>query len=632
MDSLPEQLAALRDRKVEFAECNNNSENEDHLVSTKASAVADEPLSTVTLPAKCGDQDKACCPSAGSVRSSKSAGVTWSQSVIEHAVQSTTRYSKEEDVARPRRFFSVVLSCIYGVFVFTMGATFCVADRVLDEFHAPEIFSIAIASVGMGWLALFHLDILWYKHSASRQVRSKVRPSQSGLYVHSAASVFSTYARKISPAPQMWFLSGRHSGSFYLKGGMVVFCFCHLVNEGLLLQRSIQALLWRGCNTKDVLNIVFHVQRPTYSFYQLFMAFKYSNIVINHSTGLAKFGFMHMIGTCLYFWFSSIVQEYRHNVHDDDDDVYLAVNNDSAHASHGNGSSASRGGPMFDTIAITPYLHPFTIEYNIILAGVWFIVWQHVGTEPSHHLARRESVPESLSAQQDASYHSNLVVSADCHAANKGLFAGIFLLLTAIVSLVIGQVAFSGAGYDGVESVIFLVQDTALVVVALLAVVWGYVEISKLDFNVHPITLLDDVLLYVPLPFYFVYYIMSVTADVWYWNFTSVVSHLLTVAQVVLQTLFLSDGLRRCSNSRRHRFTKPGREMVTFLIICNVTIWVTNTFNMEKYHLNQHVRLCFGDDAWVMVKHATFPLMLFYRFHASVCLADIWKSAYESGD
>ncbi|KAH6936397.1 hypothetical protein HPB50_016457 [Hyalomma asiaticum] len=72
--------------------------------------------------------------------------------------------------------------------------------------------------------------------------------------------------------------------------------------------------------------------------------------------------------------------------------------------------------------------------------------------------------------------------------------------------------------------------------------------------------------------------------------------------------------------------------MVTFLIICNVTIWVTNTFNMEKYHLNQHVRLCFGDDAWVMVKHATFPLMLFYRFHASVCLADIWKSAYESGD
>lgn len=642
MDSLPEQIAALRNRKVELDECNNNSQNESHLLSRAVSALGDEALSIVTVPTKGGDGEKVHgfdgsnetvrCPSAGSVRSAKSSGVTWNESVVEHSVQSTSRYSKEEDVVRPRRFFSIVLSCIYGVFVFTMGSTFCVTDRVLDEFHAPEIFSIVIASVGMSWLALFHVDILRNKYSASRQVRSKVRPSQIGLYVHSAASVFSTYARK-TPAPELWFLSGRHSGSFYLKGGMVVFCFCHLVNEGLLLQRSIQALLWHGCNTKDVLNIVFHVQRPTYSFYQLFMAFKYSNIVINHSTGFARFGLMHMIGTCLYFWFSSIVQEYRHNTHYGDDSGYLAVMNETVYTYHGNGSSLN-GGPMLNTIAITPYLHPFTIEYNIILAGVWFIVWQNVGTEPSHHFARRESMlaESSTDQQHDASYHSNLVVSADCHAANKGLFAGIFLLLTAIVSLVIGQVAFSGPHFDGVESIIFLVQDTVLIVVSLLAVVWGYVKISKLDCNVHPITLLDDVLLYVPLPFYFVYYIMSVTADVWYWNFTSVVSHLLTVAQVVVQTIFLSDGLRRCSNSRRHRFTKPGREMVTFLIICNVTIWVTNTFNMEKHHLNQNVRLCFGDDAWVMVKHATFPLMLFYRFHASVCLADIWKSAYESGD
>lgn len=286
---------------------------------------------------------------------------------------------------------------------------------------------------------------------------------------------------------------------------------------------------------------------------------------------------------------------------------------------------------VLDTIAITPYLHPFTIEYNIILAGVWIIVWQNVGTEPSHHFPRRESMPDS-GLPQDANYHSNLVVSADCHAANKGLFAGFFLLLTSIVLLVIAQVAFSGPNYHDIESIIFLAQDTVLIAVSLLAVTWGYVEISKLDFNVHPITLLDDVLLYLPLPFYFVYYIMSLTADVWFWNYSSLVSHLLTVAQVVLQMLFLSDGLRRCSNSRRHRFTKPGREMVTFLIICNVTIWVTNTFNMEKFHLNQYVRRCFGDDAWMLVKHATFPLMLFYRFHSSVCLADIWKSAYESGE
>ncbi|CAN8006136.1 unnamed protein product [Ixodes hexagonus] len=476
-----------------------------------------------------------------------------------------------------------------------------------------KIFSIVIVSVGLLCLASFHVDILCYKHSASRQVRSKVRPSQSGLYVHSAASVFSTYARKM-PAPQLWFLSGRHSGSFYLKGGMVVFCFCHLVNQGLLLQSSVESHLRHGWNTKDGLNIIFHVLRPVYSFYQLFMAFKYSNIVINHTPRVARFALMHMIGTCLYFWFSSIVQEYRHSLYRSGDDV-------------------GNDGMLLDTVSITPYLHPFTIEYNIVLAGVWFIVWQNVGTGPGHHFARRDSLVANSEPQQaDVNYHSNLVVSADCHAANKGLFAGFFLLLSAIVSLVIAQVVFSGPEYHDIESFIFLVQDTALVVVSLLAVAWAYVELSNLDFNVHPITLLDDVLLYVPLPFYFIYYIMSMTADLWYRNYTSIISHVLVVTQVVLQTMFISDGLRRCSNARRHRFTKPGREMVTFLIICNVTVWVTNTFNMEKYHMNPYVRKCFGEDAWVMVKHATFPLMLFYRFHASVCLADIWKSAYESGE
>lgn len=59
------------------------------------------------------------------------------------------------------------------------------------------------------------------------------------------------------------------------------------------------------------------------------------------------------------------------------------------------------------------------------------------------------------------------------------------------------------------ELMIFLVQDNILVIVALLAVCWAYWQIRTLDFSVHPITLLDDVLLYVPLPFFFIYFFMS---------------------------------------------------------------------------------------------------------------------------
>ncbi|XP_022672950.1 uncharacterized protein LOC111255342 isoform X3 [Varroa destructor] len=591
-----------------------------------------------------------------------------------------------------KKYLSSMLSTIYCVFLVCMGSTFCATESVLEKRHehgernhSVKIFSILVSLIGIGWLFALHIDILWYKNSASRQVRSRTRPSQGNLYMHSTASVFKQQAKR-NLQPQLWFLEGRHSGSFYLKGGMVVFCFCHLINEGLQLEQYIQLVCTDGAHTNNVLGVVFHVLRPIYAFYQLFMAFKYSNIVINHSRHIARFGAMHLIATSLYFWFFSIVEEYKHAEHDSsemsrghllshhgNDSLVVSLvtavseaihgsNSLSNHTSytpthhavsqreeravhsghdtrHDTGGNSGHHGKDHHGSNITGFLQPFTVEYNIILAGVWFIVWQNIGRGPEIQI-RRESI---CTTGQDARYQSNLVVSADCHASNKGLFAGLFLLLVSVVALVIAQEAQrSNEGSPQVvlvqerfrraELMIFLVQDNILVIVALLAVCWAYWQIRTLDFSVHPITLLDDVLLYVPLPFFFLYFFMSMIADVYSQKLSRVSSNVITVIQVVLQTLFLSDGLRRCSNQRRHQFLKPGRELVTFLIICNITMWVTTTFKTDTQHESESAELIFGKSCWILIKHATLPLMLFYRFHSSVCLSDIWKSAYETGE
>ena len=34
--------------------------------------------------------------------------------------------------------------------------------------------------------------------------------------------------------------------------------------------------------------------------------------------------------------------------------------------------------------------------------------------------------------------------------------------------------------------------------------------------------------------------------------------------------------------------------------------------------------------SWTLIVHATVPLTIFYRFHSSVCLAEIWKNAYKT--
>ena len=52
--------------------------------------------------------------------------------------------------------------------------------------------------------------------------------------------------------------------------------------------------------------------------------------------------------------------------------------------------------------------------------------------------------------------------------------------------------------------------------------------------------------------------------------------------QVFLQLLFITDAQRRRIHSNSHDSTKPGRQVVTFLLICNFTMWIIYTFEVQK--------------------------------------------------
>lgn len=100
--------------------------------------------------------------------------------------------------------------------------------------------------------------------------------------------------------------------------------------------------------------------------------------------------------------------------------------------------------------------------------------------------------------------------------------------------------------------------------------------------------------------------------------------------QVVTQTPLIIDGLRRCSNSPVLRYEKPGREIISFLIVINITLWIVYTFERKTAGQFFKGARLYGPSTLVYIEHTTVPLMLFYRFHSTVCLADIWKSAYEA--
>ncbi|XP_075733957.1 proton channel OtopLc [Rhipicephalus microplus] len=551
-----------------------------------------------------------------------------------------------------------LLSYIYATLIVVLGGVMTVVQpSVTIGRHTIELddaFACVVCVLGLSWLVFLHADLAWHD---ARRFRRSTMPCGRGSVCSGSGS---TDAESVATADAIdWkgchmgqprgytYLTGRHSGSFFLKAGMTVFCCGHLIHEGLLLGQEIIAWMHAGEVCTDVALLLVHSLRPLFSFYQLYFLFKYSNIVINRRVTLAKFGIMHCFATTLTFWFRTVVNDAY-------GDVVKAFKGKSSNlmALKMNGSFAVAGyklhyserTPEFESnwscavadlfspayIRPMPYLYPFAIEFNLVLAGVWFIVLQNVGTS-AHRFCHHDSTAETCRAVTQEAAQNNLIIRADCHSANRGLFAGFVVLLGSVVVMIIFYVALLEDRYNETGVAVYLGQEAVLLALAFAACLLAYGRIATLDVNGHPITMLDDFLLCIPIPFYFAHATLVAIAELEVGgSYVRLALQLFSVIQVVTQTPLIIDALRRCSNSPTLRYKKPGREIVSFLIVVNITMWIVYTFESKAVGKLFTGTGYFGLQSWVFVEHTTVPLMLFYRFHSSVCLADVWKSAYEA--
>ncbi|GBP35858.1 Proton channel OtopLc [Eumeta japonica] len=460
------------------------------------------------------------------------------------------------------------------------------------------------------------------------------------------------------------FSTGRHAGSFYLKMGATGFAFGHLVHSILLLAVQINFLLDENIvndECVDVVQVALDVFYPLYSFFQLYFIFKYSNVIILRWQALARFGFMHYIGSSLCFWVWVIVRETL---------LALTMYAQSQYGNNTYGSSEAHvqtykrsipGNRIFDVSGlynencigsstvtaifqnVSPYLYPFSVEFNILIVGIFYIIWHNIGecekeTDDNDDNYTNSSLDETNTlckiptASEENDYTSNFVIHADCHASNRGLFAGLIVTIILIGMLIIGFI-FSSVGEEFMELGYLLNDCTKLALhsLMLLTVVVAYNQTRKLDINQHPISLLDDILLFVCLPAFFMETVFTMVATVSIVNVIKFLDVTIMSLQVIIQTAFLVDGLRRCSNSRKLRRTKPGRELLMFLLIANVAMWIFNTFSYKSPESLDERYTFYGKVLWSILGHITLPLIMFYRFHSSVCFADIWDSAYKPG-
>lgn len=125
----------------------------------------------------------------------------------------------------------------------------------------------------------------------------------------------------------------------------------------------------------------------------------------------------------------------------------------------------------------------------------------------------------------------------------------------------------------------------AVLCVIIVATLLAYIQTVKLDINHHPISKLDDILLFIAIPAFFMDTTFSMVPAIYYNSLLKICTVAAQLLQVLIQTPFIIDGLRRCSNAPTLRKKKPGRELVIFLTIANISLWIFYTFSVKTAYV-----------------------------------------------
>ncbi|CAB3373036.1 Hypothetical predicted protein [Cloeon dipterum] len=278
-----------------------------------------------------------------------------------------------------------------------------------------------------------------------------------------------------------------------------------------------------------------------------------------------------------------------------------------------------------------PYLYPFIIEYSLIGAAVIYVMWSRIGRNPRYLSDEEEGLMAPVAMVPVRRIENGRV---DCVGASKGLFFGLLLLVGSLICLILFFVLVQHKDLGLLAIYLADVSHCVVLSLALLAIFIGFCRIRSLKFHTDVTNILNDILLRVSAFGLFIYAVFSVIAGslsafTHEPNLLVMVTGILVVIEVVFQLLFIADVSRRRVHLPEHERTKPGRQVVTFLLICNITMWVIYTFEVQKVS-NNPVQLDFyGFLAWAIVQRVTLPLCIFHRFHSAVAFAEIWKTSYK---
>ncbi|XP_074597257.1 proton channel otopetrin-like a isoform X2 [Brevipalpus obovatus] len=568
----------------------------------------------------------------------------------------TINHTKKSYPKSPRRTSPVwtaafiVASSIYGQLLVVLCLTFFTAEIQISAIpmHYFEGFYLYLYSVSL----LFLFYVLFYLlHDVPKTDQNRNQEPNS---------------KKKERITE----TDKSHGSIFLRIGAVAFGLGTMIYNGLEFGSYFEIPHSSPCYS--LLLAVNPFLQAAFTFAQMYFIFTYSRLSINKFKLVARLGLMHLVGTNICVWIRTLGKETLQELNSGRPPAIMeelfspirmsvTVNRSTSNGEYALGAPLTSanltpispvkinlsnpcqrehimGSILADT---SPYLYPFIVEYSLIGAAFLYVMWSSIG-RTSRSMDGSPSLPSSpstgivLDNLSTSSRDSSTVTSPSlysCLGSSKGLFCGFLFLVASITSLIIFFVLVHHETYKLLATLISDITHSTLLILSCFAIIIAYSKVCKLRFQPGiPDTAdggLRDLLLRVAAFGLYVYSFFGVIAGAMNLNsiqhFAVLITSALTIIQVTLQSLFIADVVCRKRSSHK----QPGRQLITFLMIANFTLWVIYTFEMQKVEASPVQLKVYGFTAWALIIRITLPLSIFYRIHSTITFAEVWKNSYK---
>ena len=204
------------------------------------------------------------------------------------------------------------------------------------------------------------------------------------------------------------------------------------------------------------------------------------------------------------------------------------------------------------------YLYPCLIEYSLISVTVFYIMWRNVGQRKKRSYVH---------------FSDRHIYTVNCSRASYGLLAGGLIFLLTVLTLIPDYML------EPVYAVpITHVTELVLLLTSLIVVCATFLFTTKLyyDQQAHENTF-DHILILVTTVGDFAYCFFGLFASVFTTSYTlgiprgmEISISIIAILQTYLQSAFLLDTLKRRLMTKNEFRRKPGRELITALLLINL--------------------------------------------------------------